>query len=44
MVQVRLAGPLKAAAGGRTSLEVEAADTHQLLSRLGQRKSAFWTV
>ena len=36
MVQVRLSGPLKAAAGGRTTFEVEAANIHQLLSRLGQ--------
>ena len=36
MVEVRLSGPLKAAAGGRTSLEVEAANIHQLLSRLAQ--------
>ena len=36
MVQVRLSGPLKAAAGGQTMIEVEAANIHQLLSRLGQ--------
>ena len=36
MVEVKLSGPLKAAAGGRTSLSVEAANIHQLLSRLGQ--------
>ena len=36
MVQVRLSGPLKAAAGGQTTFEVEAANIHQLLSRLGQ--------
>jgi len=36
MVQVMLSGPLKAAAGGRTQVEVEAATIHQMLSRLGQ--------
>jgi molybdopterin converting factor small subunit len=36
MVEVMLSGPLKAAAGGRTKLEVEAATIQQLLSRLGQ--------
>jgi sulfur-carrier protein len=36
MVQVTLTGPLKAAAGGRAEIEVEAATIHQLLSRLGQ--------
>ena len=36
MVEVKLSGPLKAAAGGRTSIPVEAANIHQLLSRLGQ--------
>ena len=36
MVQVTLTGPLKAAAGGRAESEVEAANIHQLLSRLGQ--------
>jgi sulfur-carrier protein len=36
MVQVRLSGPLKAAAGGQAMFEVEAANIHQLLSRLGQ--------
>jgi molybdopterin synthase sulfur carrier subunit len=35
MVQVTLTGPLKAAAGGRAEIEVEAATIHQLLSRLG---------
>jgi molybdopterin converting factor small subunit len=34
MVQVTLSGPLKAAAGGRAQLEIEAATIHQLLSRL----------
>lgn len=36
MVQVMLSGPLKAAAGGRTVLEVEAANINQLLLRLGE--------
>ena len=36
MIEVKLSGPLKAAAGGRTSIPVEAANIHQLLSRLGQ--------
>ena len=36
MVEVKLSGPLKAAAGGRASIPVEAANIHQLLSRLGQ--------
>ena len=36
MVQVMLSGPLRAAAGGRAEVEVEAATIHQLLSRLGQ--------
>jgi sulfur-carrier protein len=36
MVEVMLSGPLRAAAGGRAKLEVEAATIHQLLSRLGQ--------
>jgi molybdopterin converting factor small subunit len=36
MVQVMLSGPLKAAVGGRTEIEVEAATIHQLLSRLSQ--------
>jgi molybdopterin converting factor small subunit len=36
MVQVKLSGSLKAAAGGQTQFEVEAANIHQLLSRLGQ--------
>ena len=36
MVEVKLSGPLKAAAGGRTSIAVDAANIHQLLSRLGQ--------
>ena len=36
MIDVKLSGPLKAAAGGRTSIPVEAANIHQLLSRLGQ--------
>ncbi len=34
MVQVTLSGPLKTAAGGRASLEIEAATIHQLLTRL----------
>ena len=36
MVEVKLSGPLKTAAGGRASIPVEAANIHQLLSRLGQ--------
>ena len=36
MVEVKLSGPLKVAAGGRPSVAVEAANIHQLLSRLGQ--------
>jgi sulfur-carrier protein len=36
MVEVKLSGPLKVAAGGRASIAVEAANIHQLLSRLGQ--------
>ena len=36
MVQVMLSGSLRAAAGGRSEFEVEAANIHQLLSRLGQ--------
>jgi molybdopterin converting factor small subunit len=36
MVQVRLSGPLKTAAGGKGELEVEAATIQQLLTRLGQ--------
>ena len=36
MVQVMLSGSLKSAAGGRSEFEVEAANIHQLLSRLGQ--------
>jgi molybdopterin converting factor small subunit len=37
MVQVRLSGSLKAAAGGRSEFEVEAANIHQLLTRLGEQ-------
>ncbi len=36
MVQVTLSGSLKAAAGGRTELEVEAATIRDLLTRLGE--------
>jgi sulfur-carrier protein len=36
MVQVMLSGSLRMAAGGRTEFEVEAANIHQLLSRLGE--------
>ena len=36
MVQVVLWGSLKAAAGGRTELAVEAANIRQLLDRLGE--------
>ena len=36
MVEVMLSGPLRAAAGGRAKVEVEAATIHQLLARLGQ--------
>ena len=34
MVQVQLGGPLKSAAGGRTSFEVEATTIRELLTRL----------
>jgi sulfur-carrier protein len=34
MVQVTLSGPLKTAAGGRTTVEIEAATIHQLITRL----------
>lgn len=37
MVQVRLSGSLKAAAGGRSEFEVDAANIHQLLTRLGEQ-------
>jgi len=36
MVQVTLSGSLKSAVGGQSEFEVEAANIHQLLSRLGQ--------
>jgi molybdopterin synthase sulfur carrier subunit len=36
MVQVVLPGSLKAAAGGRTKLEVEASNIRQLLTRLAE--------
>jgi molybdopterin converting factor small subunit len=36
MVQVMLSGSLKVAAGGRAEFEVEAANIHQLLTRLGK--------
>ena len=36
MVHVTLSASLKAAAGGQTEIEVEAANIHQLLSRLGE--------
>jgi sulfur-carrier protein len=36
MVQVVLWGSLKAAAGGKTELEIEAANIRQLLTRLGE--------
>jgi molybdopterin converting factor small subunit len=36
MVQVKLSGPLKAAAGGRAEVEIEATTIHQLLLRLGE--------
>jgi len=34
MVQVKLSGPLKLAAGGKGELEIEAANIRQLLDRL----------
>ncbi len=36
MVEVVLWGSLKSAAGGRTRIEVEAADIRELLARLGE--------
>ena len=36
MVQVTLSGSLKSAAGGKSVVEVEAANVKQLLSRLGE--------
>lgn len=36
MVQVKLSGPLKVAAGGKSEVEIEAATIHQLLQRLGE--------
>jgi molybdopterin converting factor small subunit len=36
VVQVTLSGSLKAAAGGRIEIEVEAANIRELLTRLGQ--------
>ena len=36
MVQVTLSGPLKTAAGGRATVEVEATTIHQLITRLEQ--------
>ena len=36
MVQVNLSGSLKTAAGGRTTIEVEATNIHELLSRIGR--------
>ena len=37
MVQVMLSGSLKTAAGGQAAFEVEAANIHQLLTRLGEQ-------
>lgn len=35
MVQVVLSGAMRSAAGGKAAVEVEAANIHQLLTRLG---------
>jgi len=37
MVRVRLGGTLKAAAGGRTEFEVEAANVREMMDRLGDK-------
>ncbi len=44
MVQVVLWGSLKAAAGGKTELEVEAANIRELLSRLGESYPALQPI
>lgn len=36
MARVTLAGPLQAAAGGRSEFEIEAANIRELLTRLGE--------